>query len=106
MIAASAKQIDGAESLTKEFNPELEQKCNATWITQTAAATGRAQSTVERSDDSLSTNQSSAVCHAAAFWLSWAAVPQSLATLAQKCQEDWNVLVVFQIYKKNFCQCP
>lgn len=34
MIAASAKQIDGAELLTKEFNPELEENCNATWITQ------------------------------------------------------------------------
>lgn len=52
MIAASAKQIDRAESLTKEFSPELEENGNATWITHTA--------TVERSDDSLSTNQSSA----------------------------------------------
>lgn len=71
MIAASAKQIDRAESLTKEFNPELEQNGNATWITQTA--------TVERSDDSLSTNHSAAACPAAAFRLSRAAMPQSLA---------------------------
>lgn len=79
MIAASAKQIDGAESLTKEFNSELKQKCNAPWITQTAAATAQAQWTVERSGDSLSTIQSIAVCRAAAFRLSRAAMPQSLA---------------------------
>lgn len=72
MIAASAKQIEGGESLAKEFNPELKQN----WIAMHESRKQRQLQDVHTRPET--TNQSTSVGRAAAFWLSGAAMPQLL----------------------------